>query len=126
MKNLWLSVLMETDHSAIICDYPPLDHQESWERTENSNFLLFGQKDPFGKQFLKNIVLSFSSEFNFLENLGKLEIHVLCKWDQRLNNTWNSCKISCTFNTISTVKNENIPWLHFNTISNLTFGLFIS
>jgi hypothetical protein len=46
---------------------------ESDDRTENSNFLLLHQKDPFGELF-SEIYFKSSSEFTFLRNLGKFEI----------------------------------------------------
>ena len=47
--------------------------QESGDRSENSNFFLFSQKDPIGELFSK-IIFKSSSEFLFLQKLGKFEI----------------------------------------------------
>ena len=66
-------------------------YRESRDRTENSNFILFRPKDPFGELFSK-ILFKSSSEFNFLRNLRKLEIPP----DRARipnNGTWNFCKI---------------------------------
>ena len=49
--------------------------QESGDRSENSNFFLFAQKDPFGELFSK-IIFKSSSEFLFWQKLGKFEIVV--------------------------------------------------
>ena len=47
--------------------------RESGDRSENSNFLLFAPKDPFGELFSK-IIFKSSSEFLFWQKLGKFEI----------------------------------------------------
>ena len=47
--------------------------RESGDRSENSNFFLFAQKDPFGELFSK-IIFKSSSEFLFWKKLGKFEI----------------------------------------------------
>ena len=47
--------------------------QESGDRSENSNFFLFAQKDPIGELFSK-IIFKSSSEFLFWQKLGKFEI----------------------------------------------------
>ena len=65
--------------------------RESRDRTENSNFLLFRPKDPFGELFSK-ILFKSSSEFNFLRNLRKLEIPPDPARTPN-NGGWNLCKI---------------------------------
>ena len=47
--------------------------QESVDRSENSNFFLFAQKDPFSELFSK-IIFKSSSEFLFWQKLGTFEI----------------------------------------------------
>ena len=47
--------------------------RESGDRSENSNFFLFVQKDPIGELFSK-IIFKSSSEFLFWQKLGKFEI----------------------------------------------------
>ena len=47
--------------------------QESGDRSENSNFFLFAQKDPFDELFSK-IIYKSSSEFLFWKKFGKFEI----------------------------------------------------
>ena len=65
--------------------------RESRDRTENSNFLLFRPKDPFGELFSK-ILFKSSSEFNFLQNQRKLEIPPDPARTPN-NGGWNFCKI---------------------------------
>ena len=65
--------------------------RESRDRTENSNFLLFRPKDPFGELFSK-ILFKSSSEFNFLRNLRKLEIPPDPARTPN-NGGWNLCEI---------------------------------
>ena len=50
-------------------------YRESHDRKENSDFLLWLQKDPFGELF-SEIYFQGSSEFTFLWNLGKFEIQL--------------------------------------------------
>ena len=47
--------------------------QESGDRSENSNFFLFSQKDPFAELFSK-IIFKSSSEFLFWQKLAKFVI----------------------------------------------------
>ena len=47
--------------------------QESGDRSENSNFFLFAQKDPIG-ELLSKIIFKSSSEFLFWQKLEKFEI----------------------------------------------------
>ena len=48
---------------------------ESHDSSENSDFFLLRQKDPFGELF-SEIYFQSSSEFTFLWNLGKFEIQL--------------------------------------------------
>ena len=48
---------------------------ESHDSSENSDFFLLRQKDPFGELF-SEIHFQSSSEFTFLRNLGKFEIQL--------------------------------------------------
>lgn len=81
------------------------DYRVSRDRTENSNLLLFRQKDPFGELFLK-ILFKSSSEFRFLCNSGNFEI------PQR-SQQWRMEFI--TFNT-PVQKKESLPSFHFHTV----------
>ena len=47
--------------------------QESGDKSENSNYFLSAQNDPFGELFSK-IIFKSSSEFLFWQKLGKIEI----------------------------------------------------
>ena len=78
---------------------------ESHDRTENSDFLLLCQKDPFGELF-SEIYFQSSSEFTFLWNLGKFEIQLSQpRWLME----------NCTFLTRQYKRREyrDIRWLSF-------------
>ena len=58
-------------------------YRESHDRTENLDFLLLHQKDPFDELF-SEIYFQRSREFTFLWDLGKFEIRLnqpRCRWN---------------------------------------------
>ena len=65
---------------------------ESNDSSENSDFLLLRQKDPFGELF-SEIYFKSSSELTFFCNLGKFEIPLnQPKWPMKFTQ-------NCTFST---------------------------
>ena len=80
--------------------------RESGDRSKNSNFVLFAQKDPFGESFSK-IIFKRSSEFLFWKKIRKFEI------GQDVPNLHNFYWAFSTFSQRSYKTTKKLSWIHF-------------
>ena len=72
-KNSCFKSSLVSDHYFYFLRAVVSNFQESGDRSENSNFFLFAQKDPIVELFSK-IIFKSSSEFLFWQKLGKFKI----------------------------------------------------